>query len=62
MGIVPSPYDCSLVNRSLKTLEVRMQQHMKNGIAVAKFLENHPFVSKVIHPCKLEFYKSNYSF
>lgn len=52
MGIIPSPFDCAQVNRSLKTLEVRMQQHMKNGIAVAKFLENHPLVSKVIHPCK----------
>ncbi|XP_051163000.1 cystathionine gamma-lyase [Leptopilina boulardi] len=50
MGIVPSPFDCAQVNRSLKTLEIRMQQHMKNGLAVAKFLENHPFVTKVIHP------------
>ncbi|XP_076686882.1 cystathionine gamma-lyase isoform X3 [Andrena cerasifolii] len=50
MGIVPSPFDCSLVNRSLKTLELRMQQHMKNGLAVAKYLEVHPYVEKVIHP------------
>ncbi|KOC63060.1 Cystathionine gamma-lyase [Habropoda laboriosa] len=50
MGIVPSPFDCSMVNRSLKTLELRMQQHMKNGLAVAKFLESHPYVEKVIHP------------
>ena len=52
MGIVPSPFDCSMVNRSLKTLELRMQQHMKNGLAVAKFLEDHPMVTKVIHPRK----------
>lgn len=50
MGIVPSPFDCAQVNRSLKTLELRMQQHQKNGLAVAKFLENHPLVDKVIHP------------
>ncbi|XP_031827638.1 putative cystathionine gamma-lyase 2 isoform X2 [Nomia melanderi] len=50
LGIVPSPFDCYLVNRSLKTLELRMQQHMKNGLAVAKFLESHPYVEKVIHP------------
>nr|XP_033331342.1 putative cystathionine gamma-lyase 2 [Megalopta genalis] len=50
LGIVPSPFDCSLVNRSLKTLELRMQQHMKNGLAVAKYLDSHPFVEKVIHP------------
>lgn len=51
MGVVPSPVDCSLVNRSLKTLEIRMQQHMKNGLAVAQFLESHPCVEKVMHPC-----------
>jgi cystathionine gamma-lyase len=27
-----------------------MQQHMKNGLAVAKYLESHPMVRKVIHP------------
>lgn len=50
MGAVPSPFDCFLVNRGLKTLAVRMQQHMKNGLAVAKYLESHPMVRKVIHP------------
>ncbi|XP_018315201.1 putative cystathionine gamma-lyase 2 [Mycetomoellerius zeteki] len=50
MGIVPSPFDCALVNRSLKTLELRMQKHMKNGLAVAMFLDSHPNVEKVIHP------------
>ncbi|XP_043260123.1 putative cystathionine gamma-lyase 2 isoform X2 [Colletes gigas] len=50
LGIVPSPFDCFMVNRSLKTLEIRMQQHMKNGLAVAKFLQSHPCVEKVIHP------------
>lgn len=51
MGIVPSPFDCAMVNRSLKTLELRMQQHMKNCLAIAKFLESHPYVEKVLHPC-----------
>ncbi|KAL6257659.1 hypothetical protein P5V15_011237 [Pogonomyrmex californicus] len=50
MGIVPSPFDCAMVNRSLKTLELRMQQHMKNCLAVAKFLESHPYVERVLHP------------
>ncbi|XP_011253035.2 cystathionine gamma-lyase [Camponotus floridanus] len=49
-GVVPSPFDCSMVIRGLKTLELRMQQHMKNGLAVAKFLESHPCVERVIHP------------
>ncbi|XP_077266332.1 cystathionine gamma-lyase isoform X1 [Temnothorax americanus] len=50
MGIVPSPFDCAMVNRGLKTLELRMQQHMKNCLTVAKFLESHPSVEKVFHP------------
>lgn len=50
IGPVPSPFDCYLVNRSLKTLALRMEQHMKSGLAVAKFLEKHPCVDKVIHP------------
>ncbi len=50
IGPVPSPFDCFLVNRGLKTLAVRMKEHQKNGIAVAKFLEKDPRVVKVLHP------------
>lgn len=50
MGCVPSPFDCYLVNRSVKTLAVRMKQHMENGLAVANFLKTHPCVEKVMHP------------
>lgn len=50
LGIVPSPFDCFQVNRSLKTLAVRMKEHMKNGLEVAKYLEKHPYVLKVLHP------------
>ncbi|XP_026478452.1 cystathionine gamma-lyase [Ctenocephalides felis] len=50
MGIVPSPFDCSQVNRSLKTLALRMERHSSNSLAVAKFLEGHKHVAKVLHP------------
>lgn len=50
MGAVPAPFDCFQVNRSLKTLSIRMRQHATNGIIVAKFLESHPKVEKVLHP------------
>jgi cystathionine gamma-lyase len=50
LGAVPSPFDCYLVSRGMKTLAVRMKEHMKNGLAVAKFLEAHPAVEKVVHP------------
>ncbi|XP_050403876.1 cystathionine gamma-lyase [Patella vulgata] len=50
LGPVPSPFDCFLVNRGLKTLHVRMKEHMVNGLAVAKFLEANSRVERVIHP------------
>jgi cystathionine beta-lyase/cystathionine gamma-synthase len=45
-----SPMDCWLVARGIKTLAVRMQQHDKNGMAVARFLESHPKVKRVLYP------------
>ncbi|XP_048207536.1 cystathionine gamma-lyase isoform X2 [Perognathus longimembris pacificus] len=50
IGTVPSPIDCYLCNRGLKTLELRMEKHFKNGMAVARFLEANPRVEKVIYP------------
>ncbi|XP_056641350.1 cystathionine gamma-lyase [Diorhabda sublineata] len=50
MGVVPAPFDCYQVTRSLKTLALRMQQHKFNGITVAEYLEAHPMVEKVLHP------------
>jgi len=49
-GATPSAFDCFLVLRSLATLELRMQQHMKSGLEVATFLSSHPAVTNVIHP------------
>ncbi|XP_025205728.1 putative cystathionine gamma-lyase 2 [Melanaphis sacchari] len=46
-GNIPSSFDCYMVNRGLKTLHVRMEQHMKNATAVALYLESHPKVLKV---------------
>jgi len=50
IGSVPSPFDCYLALRGLKTLHIRMREHEKNAIAIAKFLENHPKVLRVIYP------------
>ncbi|CAK8676136.1 unnamed protein product [Clavelina lepadiformis] len=49
-GPVPSPFDCYLVNRGLKTLAVRMERHQKNAIAVATYLEQNSNVIKVKYP------------
>lgn len=50
VGAVPGPQDCFLVMRGLKTLHVRMKEHEQNAFAVARFLEKHPKVEKVIYP------------
>nr|XP_012602627.1 cystathionine gamma-lyase-like [Microcebus murinus] len=50
LGTVPSPVDCYLCNRGLKTLQVRMEKHFKNAMAVAQFLESNPRVEKVVYP------------
>jgi cystathionine gamma-lyase len=49
-GGVPSPFDCWLTLRGIKTLAVRMRQHEENAMAVAKFLAEHPRVEKVYYP------------
>ncbi len=50
VGAVPGPQDCFLVMRGLKTLHVRMKEHEANAFAIARFLEKHPKVEKVIYP------------
>ncbi|MCB0364006.1 MAG: cystathionine gamma-synthase [Bdellovibrionaceae bacterium] len=50
MGPVASAFDSFLSMRSLKTLAVRMRAHQENAMAVAKMLEAHPKVEKVLYP------------
>jgi cystathionine beta-lyase/cystathionine gamma-synthase len=50
IGLNPSPFDAWLVTRGVKTLALRMEQHQKNAIALAEFLEKHPKVKKVYYP------------
>ncbi|MGI9147831.1 MAG: trans-sulfuration enzyme family protein [Chloroflexota bacterium] len=49
-GAVPSPFDCWLLMRGLKTLAVRMDRHQSNALAVARFLSGHPSVERVYYP------------
>jgi cystathionine gamma-lyase len=49
-GGVPAPLDCWLTLRGLKTLELRMQRHEENAIAVANALKGHPLVRQVYFP------------
>ena len=50
VGATLGPMDCFLVLRGTKTLGVRMRQHDENGRAVARWLEAHPAVERVIYP------------
>jgi cystathionine beta-lyase/cystathionine gamma-synthase len=49
-GSVPSPFDCWLLLRGIKTLAVRMARHQENALAVALFLQGHPKVEHVYYP------------
>lgn len=49
-GGIPSPFDCWLTLRGLKTLELRMQRHEENAEAIAKALHGHPLVRRVYYP------------
>jgi cystathionine gamma-lyase len=46
----PSIFDCYLVLRSLKTLELRVKAHVRNAYIIARHLEKHPLCDKVIYP------------
>jgi cystathionine beta-lyase/cystathionine gamma-synthase len=50
VGAVPGPMDCWLTLRGTKTLAVRMRQHEKNALELARMLETHPAVSRVHYP------------
>ena len=50
VGAVPSPFDCYLLLRGVKTLGVRMDRHCDNAQAVAGFLAGHPAVERVLFP------------
>ena len=49
-GGIMSPFECWLVLRGVKTLAVRMEQHEKNGGAIAAFLHKHKKVKKTLYP------------
>ncbi|MEC9329347.1 MAG: aminotransferase class I/II-fold pyridoxal phosphate-dependent enzyme [Pseudomonadota bacterium] len=50
MGGVISPFNAWLINRGLATLPVRMQAHEANAFVLARFLESHPRIIRVLYP------------
>jgi len=49
-GAVPGPWDCWLVLRGIKTLALRMREHERNALYLARLLEQHPKVERVYYP------------
>lgn len=49
-GPVLDPHGVWLLERGLRTLAVRMRQHNENGLAVARWLEGHAAVARVLYP------------
>lgn len=50
VGAIPSPFDCWLLTRGIRSLAPRMKQHVENAKAIAEFLTNHPAIERVIYP------------
>ena len=50
LGLQPSPFDCWLITRGIKTLPLRLKQQMANAAALADQLASHPKVNWVRYP------------
>ena len=50
LGCTMAPMNAYLTHQGLQTLDVRMERHVKNAVAVADFLSNHPLVDWIIYP------------
>jgi len=50
IGAVPSPFDCFLLLRGIKTLPLRMEKHERNARKVAEHLGSHRRVKRVLYP------------
>ncbi|MEO6630926.1 MAG: aminotransferase class I/II-fold pyridoxal phosphate-dependent enzyme [Mucilaginibacter sp.] len=49
-GAIPSPMDCYMLARSIKTLPYRIRGHVHNAQLLAEYLEKHPKIDQVMYP------------
>src|SRR6478735_1214212 len=49
-GAIPSPFDCWLLLRGIRTLPWRMRAHCENAMIIARYLETHPAIEAVNYP------------
>ncbi len=50
VGAVPAPFDCYLVIRGIKTLDIRIERHSANARAIVEMLTSHPAVAETLYP------------
>ncbi|MBQ7302762.1 MAG: O-acetylhomoserine aminocarboxypropyltransferase/cysteine synthase [Clostridia bacterium] len=50
LGVTPAPMNAFLLNLGLESLHVRMKRHCENGLAMARYLENHEKIAWVTYP------------
>jgi cystathionine beta-lyase/cystathionine gamma-synthase len=50
IGAIQSPFNAWLTLQGVKTLPLRMERHSENAMRVARFLEGHPRVTKILYP------------
>ena len=54
LGLMPSPFDCWLITRGIKTLPLRLRQQMASAAAIADHLAAHPAVAWVRYPLRAD--------
>jgi cystathionine beta-lyase/cystathionine gamma-synthase len=50
IGAIQSPFNAWLTLQGVKTLPLRMERHSENALRVARFLESHPRVTRLLYP------------
>ncbi len=54
LGLHPSPFDCWLITRGIKTLPLRLDRQTSNAQSLANFLSSHPQVRWVRYPFRTD--------
>ena len=50
LGLNPSPFDCWLITRGLKTLPLRIDQQTRNAKIISQELESHKLIEELVYP------------
>jgi len=50
IGAIPGPFEAWLMMRGLRTMPLRLEQHMRNAVKIVEFLLSHPAIESVYYP------------